>query len=290
MYKVAIIGSENSHAECFAQVIAPRNEESRFPDIDLIGACGDEEANAVIHRKSTCAILTDDPYAFLGKVDAVMITARHGGRHLEYARPYIEQGVHIWMDKPITASVEDARELVELVHKHNVLLTGGSCLAYANGIIESKKLVAEKGDEVFGGHVTAPNVVEEENGGWWFYSQHLIQMITEVFGQHIISVETKTPLHGHGLHATYHYPNYDVTAFFGVGYSVTVYARDSFARCKEIKLQSDYFMPELTDMANMMRLGTAPQTPEEVVYPVLVIDATIRSMNNGGALTEVCSL
>jgi hypothetical protein len=40
----------------------------------------------------------------------------------------------------------------------------------------------------------------------------------------------------------------------------------------------------------MLREGTVRQTPEELVYPVLVIDALIRSMEADGAEKEPVTL
>ena len=83
MYKIAIIGSENSHAMGFASVLAPKSGERKFPDIELVGVCGDEKSNAAIAEKTAVTCFTDDPNAFLGKVDGIMVTSRHGGVHLK---------------------------------------------------------------------------------------------------------------------------------------------------------------------------------------------------------------
>ena len=119
--KIAIIGSENSHCGHFAATLAPKNGEKLFPELELIGVCGDNVSNEAVAKNCACEWYTNDPTAFLGKVDCVMVTSRHGGVHLEYARPYIEAGCDVWIDKPITASVEDAREMVRLVKEKGVL-------------------------------------------------------------------------------------------------------------------------------------------------------------------------
>ena len=49
-------------------------------------------------------------------------------------------------------------------------------------------------------------------------------------------------------------------------------------------------MPELEEVAAMLREGRVRQTPEELVYPVLVIDALIRSMEADGRETELAAL
>ena len=288
MAKIAILGSENSHCMGFASVLAPLTGEKRFPDLELIGIMGDEASNRAVMAKTAVTLSSTDPAAFVGEVDAVMITARHGGRHLPYALPYLHEGAKVWIDKPITASVDDARELVRLAHEKHLLLCGGSSLAGAAGTVRMKELVREKAGSVTGGHVTAPVNLVNDYGNFWFYSQHLVQMVTEVFGQGIVSVSAKQK--GEGVHAVFHYPDYDVTAYFGTGYSITVYLGGYGVACERINLGADYFLPELEEVAAMLADNTVRQTPEELVYPVFVIDALIRSMAADGTETEPAAL
>ena len=42
-------------------------------------------------------------------------------------------------------------------------------------------------------------------------------------------------------------------------------------------------MPELRETNDMLTKRHVRQTPEEVVYPVLVLDATIRAIDSGKA-------
>ncbi len=288
MYKIAILGSENSHCMGFASVLAPREGMRRFPDLELIGIAGDEASNRAVMEKTSVTRASTDPASFAGEADAVMITARHGGLHLPYALPYLREGARVWIDKPITASVADARELVQLAHEKHLLLCGGSSLAGADGTVRMKALVKEKSGSVTGGHVTAPVNLVNEYGNFWFYSQHLVQMVTEVFGQAVVSVSAKR--RGEGVDAVFRYPRYDVTAYFGTGYSITVYLGGYGVACERIDLGAEYFLPELEEVARMLREGTVRQTPEELVYPVLVIDALIRSMEADGRETELAAL
>ena len=281
MYRIAILGSENSHCMGFASVLAPKNGERRFPEIELVGVAGDEASNRAILEKTAVTRAETDPSAFLGEVDAVMVTARHGGRHLPFARPYMDRGCGIWLDKPITASVTDAREVVRLAREKGFPLCGGSSLAGAEGTLAMKKLAAEKPDAVTGGHVTAPVNLVNEYGNFWFYSQHLVQMVTEVFGQKIAGVSAVRE--ENGVRASFRYPSFTVTAYFGTGYSITVYLGGYDVRTVRVDLGAEYYMPELMEVYGMLKDGKVRQTPEEVVYPVFVIDALIRSMEEGGA-------
>lgn len=283
--KIAILGSENSHCTGFASSLCPLNGESRYKDLELVGIYGDAEANAAVLEKAAVPFTTEDPNAFLGKVDSVMVTARHGGRHLSLARPYIEAGLPVWIDKPITASVEEAIELVRLVKEKKILICGGSSLAGASVTVKMKQFVEEYREDIIGGHVTAPVKLVNNYGNFWFYSQHLVQIVTEVFGQKIVDVRAVQK--GNGVHVMFRYPNFDVTGYFGTGYSITVYG-DGFTKASEIALADDYYCVELDEFNDMLQNGHVRQTPAEVVYPVTIIDAVIKSMEkNGEAVTPL---
>jgi hypothetical protein len=172
-------------------------------------------------------------------------------------------------------------EAMRLVKEKGVLLCGGSSLAGAEGTVKMKEYVRANAGKISGGHVTAPINLVNEYGNFWFYSQHLVQMITETFGQNVQSVEAKMSANGAGVHAIYHYPEFDVTAFFGAGYSITVYNGGYGAVSEVVNLGGDYFMPELRETNDMLTKRHVRQTPEEVVYPVLVLDATIRAIESG---------
>lgn len=60
----------------------------------------------------------------IGKVDAVTI-ATPTIYHFEIAKYFIENNVHVLVEKPITTKVEDAEQLIALAKKHNVKLQVG---------------------------------------------------------------------------------------------------------------------------------------------------------------------
>ncbi len=59
-----------------------------------------------------------------GKVDAVSI-AVPTSRHFEVARPFIEAGAHVLVEKPIAHDLESADRLIDLAERHNVILQVG---------------------------------------------------------------------------------------------------------------------------------------------------------------------
>lgn len=281
MIKLAILGIENSHAKCFASVLAPKKGRKLFKDVELIGVYGDpaedgfSEGAEMVKDVSDCPIYSDDYNRFLDEADAIMVTARHGANHFKYAKSYIEKGISVWIDKPFTCSVEEVDEMVELAKKSGCLLCGASSLEYTKSVVKLAEYVKDNKADIIGGHVTAPVSMENAYGGFWFYTQHLVAMIMTVFGYDIKSVTAVKDKNG--VHAVYNYDDYSVSAYFGTNYSVSVYSKTSGVTADVFSLTSDYFVPELKAFYEVLKSGKADKTEKQIKAPVYVLDATIKA-------------
>ena len=285
MIKLAILGSENSHAWGFSSVFAPKDGKKMFEDVELIGMHLNPEtedgkiAMEKIMERSTITEFSSDPETFVADADAVMVTARHGGDHLKFIRKYIEKGIPVWVDKPITASVGEAEELVALCKKHSAPVSGGSSLAHAKGVVKCAEYVKNNPGTVFGGHVTAPVNMVNNYGNFWFYSQHLVQMITEIFG--IEARKVSAVKDEHGVRAQYFFDDYSVSAYFGSGYSVTLYAGGYEVVQENVVLEGEYYIPELESFYKVIKTGKSDKDYRTLVAPVYIIDATITAFETG---------
>ena len=202
MYRVGILGAENSHATRFVEIFngARKFTGVDYPDIRIVG-CYSRYADVCekLWKLGDLDFIAESPEDMLGKVDAVMVTARDGKYHLPYARPYIEAGLPVFIDKPFTNSREDALALVELAKAKKVPLTGGSTLKLASDV---KMLAFERTDvlgEIRGGNVTAPLDMNNEYGCFYFYSAHLSEISMKIFGYDPKSVHAFRS--GHDLNA-----------------------------------------------------------------------------------------
>jgi predicted dehydrogenase len=76
----------------------------------------------------------NDANALLGLVDAVSIVVPTV-HHLSVARPFLEQGVHMLMEKPLAPGYEEARTLVELADKAGVIFQVGHLERFNAGVM-----------------------------------------------------------------------------------------------------------------------------------------------------------
>jgi predicted dehydrogenase len=81
---------------------------------------------------------------FRSDVDGVVI-ATPVRTHYRLAREALLHGKHVLVEKPLTASVEEAEELVALAYKHNRILMVGHTFEYNPAVNELRKLI-QSGD------------------------------------------------------------------------------------------------------------------------------------------------
>ena len=86
--------------------------------VDLI-----EERAAAAAAAAHADVLTDSRQ-LLGRVDAVTIAVPTVD-HLAVARPFLERGVHVLVEKPMTSSVDEADEMVALARASGATLAVG---------------------------------------------------------------------------------------------------------------------------------------------------------------------
>jgi len=69
------------------------------------------------------------------RVDAVFIHSCDWDLHVQHARPFIEAGKAIFIDKPLAGNAKDLQQLIDW-SKDGAVLTGGSALRYCNEVKE----------------------------------------------------------------------------------------------------------------------------------------------------------
>ena len=280
MKKIVVLGCENSHANSFLGFI---RDDKRFADVEVIGVYSDEK-EAMEKVATTFNVPTMENYDdAVGKVDGVVITARHGDNHYKYAAPYIPSGVPMFIDKPITVSEEDAIAFAKELKEKGVQVTGGSSCRYDKTVLALKEDAKnETNGKTVGGFVSCPLNSKMGYGGFYFYSQHLVEVMGEIFGRYPKSV--KAYCVGENINVTFRYENYDVNGLFAEGcygcYYVARAAADG-SKGGALVIDSSIFLAEWEAFYGLMNGGKGELSYEDFIAPVFVLNAIERSMKSG---------
>lgn len=100
----------------------------------------EEVANAEAERHGA-RVLTDysDP-ALLDLVDAVIVCTPPNTHH-EIGKHFLENGIHVLCEKPLTIDPTHARELVDVATDHNMLLMMASKFRYVDDVVKAKSII-----------------------------------------------------------------------------------------------------------------------------------------------------
>ncbi len=277
MYRIAILGCENSHANVFLNYII---KDGLYPDITVEGVYSDDYAAAQKLHDEYGVYAAKSYDEFAGKTDGIIITARHGDNHYKYAKPYIEYGIPLFIDKPVTISENEAKSFMEALEKHNVRVCGGSVCVFAKEIQKLKKIVQQKEyGIIYGGFLRAPVDLNNAYGNFYFYSQHLVQVMTEIFGNFPNSV--KAYINHQTITCVVRYDDFDVSLEFN-DKNYLYYANVS---CEQKVLGFEYgldgcFEHEFGSFYQLLTGKEQTKTYEEFFAPVFIMNAIDRSLQS----------
>lgn len=284
MYKVAILGCENSHADTFLEAVL---EKKVVEDIEFVGVYSEDmEAAQKLHDRF--GVYVAERYdEFVGKIDGLIVTARHGANHYKYAKPYIESGIPMFIDKPITYSENDATAFMAELKAHKVPVFGGSMVVFSEGIKRLKEsLNKDEYGKIVGGFIRMPVKKCNPYGNFHFYSQHGVQCMLEVFGMNPRSVQVFEK--GITYTCVVRYDEFDVVLFYAENYKVYYQAvnyEDKFLG-KEISLD-ECADREFMEFYELLTTRNQKTSYEEIFAPVYVINAIDRAIKSGKEETVI---
>lgn len=186
--RVGIVGTDTSHVPAFTRTFNDPGSPEHIPGVRVVaaykGGSKDVESSFTrvdkyaeeIRTKYNVEIVPDIP-TLLSKVDAVLLESVDGRVHLEQARQIFKGGKPVFIDKPLSASLADAREIARLAKAANVPWFSTSSLRYSE-IVTSLKSTENTGVLTWG-----PSPFEEHHQlelSW--YGIHAIEMLYALMG------------------------------------------------------------------------------------------------------------
>lgn len=115
---------------------------SEMNDVDIVGIVdtSKERADEIAARYATTGYT--DYREIIDKIDVVTI-AVPTSLHYEVAKPFLERGVHVLLEKPVAKTLEEATELFEIAEKNNAHLQVGHVERFNGAVQEIKKVIKD---------------------------------------------------------------------------------------------------------------------------------------------------
>ena len=281
MKKIAILGCENSHADSFLKFI---RENDEFSDVEVVGVYSTDRAAAdKLHDAFGVPVMESYDEA-VGKVDGIVVTARHGGVHAKFTLPYLSSVKAAFIDKPVTIDEEESVALMRECRRYGVKVSGGSCLKFVDEVRAIRDDVrAEAAGKTLTGAVRAPVSYDNEYGGFFFYSEHLIAMLGEAFGWFPKSVIARRK--GVTTSILFRYPEYDVCGLYTEGFFKYAISRHSEKGMRHeefpIATGGGCFLSEFREFYETLSGKDPEYTEEQLIAPVFILNAIARAVESG---------
>lgn len=139
--RLGIIGTDTSHVSAFTRILNDDTLPDHIPGARVVAAYkgGSKDLEASYGRVDKFAeeLRTKWKVQFFGDiasmckaVDAVLLESVDGRVHLEQVKPVLAAGKPVFIDKPLAATLEDAREIARLAKEAGVPWFSSSSLRY----------------------------------------------------------------------------------------------------------------------------------------------------------------
>ena len=173
--------------DCPFSAIPQYLEEQKFPEDSIWGAnvtsifTQDKVVSKHIALASNIDCICESLEELIENVDAVLLARDDAKNHFEYAKPIIEAGLPIYIDKPLALTTKEANNIFSLEQYKNQIFTC-SALAYSHEMRLSKE------DKELIGNIKYIDAVVPKY--WETYSIHLIEPILNIIGYKRSVVDT----------------------------------------------------------------------------------------------------
>jgi hypothetical protein len=257
----------------------------RVPGVQVTHLWTDNPDEAkLVAKASLIPSIVARPEDVIGQVDAVLVSTDDGTDHVRRARPFIEAGLPVFVDKPLATTVEELRTFIAW-QKAGARILSSSGMRYAPELTPLIANLPALGELRWISSVTIKT--------WDRYGIHALEPIFCILGPGFLSVRLETRpglevahlLHRSGAQVTIPVV-YDGGAIFGTGQVCGTKAQAA------IRFADTYhaFRNQLLSYIDFVRSGRAPYPFVDTVEMMCVIIAGIRSRNENSRRIEIAEI
>lgn len=210
----------------------------------------------------------------IGQVDAVIVATDKGDEHVWRAKPFIDAGLPVFIDKPLADNVEDLKYFINCV-KNGAKILSSSSLRYTKEYIPYFESTNELGD------LRYINMTMTKS--WERYGIHALEPVFRITGPGYVSVQNTGDetnnivhlVHKDGIHV-------NLAVMYGSAGSDLKLVGTKDSICVPMKDSFYSFKTQLEKFVDFIEFGKEPYPFDETIELMEIIIAGIRSRNEGG--------
>lgn len=289
--RVGIIGLDTSHSVAFTKsllrggaVFKGYKVVAAYPQGSLDIVSSTERISGYTEEVKKMGVEIVNSIAdLLEKVDVILLETNDGRRHLEQALQVFKSGKRTFIDKPIAASLNDAKEIFNAAEKYNVPVFSSSSLRFAKGMSEIKNGSLGK---VQGADTYSPMKFEKTHPDLYWYGIHGVEMLFTVMGTGCESVQRTIGVDQEIFIAKW--KDGRIGTFRGIKNGKQDYGGTAFGE-KGISTLGPYngYDPLLIEIINFFETGISPVDKEETLEICAFIEASDLSKKRNGQVVSL---
>lgn len=295
--RIGVIGCDTSHCVEFTARLNDPSHPGHVPGTRVVAAhptmsadmpwSRDRAEGFVKELRETHGVcIVASIKKLLGECDAVLLCSLDGRPHPSQARPVLEAGKPVFVDKPVAASLREIRELYLLAEQTGTPMFSASAIRWYPGIID----VAEADVGPVRSAISyGPSPIEPSHPDLFFYGIHPTEALFTVLGPGCVRVQRVTTKDTSvvvgewadgkvgTLHAMHRWP---------AEYKVTKFGDDGIV---EQTREGDY-TPLVREIVKFFQTCVAPVTPAQTLEIYSFMEAADESKRRGGASVALAEL
>ena len=186
--RVGIIGLDTSHSLAFTKLLfEAKNGEYSGYKVTAAYPFGSKDLALSKERiplqtseiKKYDVKVVSSISALLDEVDVVLLETNDGRLHLEQALEVIKANKPLFIDKPMAASLKDAKAIFKAAEQNNVPVFSSSSLRFMKAVVDVKN---NKYGAVLGAETFSPATIEPTNPDLFWYGIHGVETLFALMG------------------------------------------------------------------------------------------------------------
>ena len=291
--RVGIIGTDTSHVTAFTKLLNDKSDPNHVAGARVVAAFkgGSPDVDASRTRIDRFAAELKDKWGvefvdsieeLCEKVDAVLLESVDGRPHLAQVRPVFKAKKRVFIDKPLTASYADAREIARLSRESGVPFFSSSSLRFVADIQTIRNSDTHGG--IHGAFTFGPENLEPHHPDLFWYGIHAVEMLYTLLGpgcEQVTRVKTDS-----GDTVVGRWKDGRIGTMRGLIRGRQDYGAVAFGMkavlATPVPMKSDY-RGLLIEIVKFFQTGIPPVQPEETLEIMAFMEAAELSKVRGGA-------
>ena len=255
-----------------------------IPGARITHVCCTGDGGFTAEHVARCSLIpnvVEKPADVIGEVDAVIIATDIGGEHVARARPFVEAGLPLFIDKPMVDNEADLETFRGWVRDGHPILSSSS-MRYTKEFLPYRLSTRELGELRFVS-ITTPKT-------WERYGIHALEAVYPILGPGFVSIRNTGSAERNIVHLKHRrgvdvivaaigdmYGSFGCLQLCGTAGRVQLASGDSFFS----------FKAQLAAFVEYLRTGARPFPFEETVELMRLVIGGIRSREAGGCEIEL---